>query len=355
MEIKSILLSSIRVDGGTQSRASLYQNAIDDYAAAIQDGASFPPIIVFYDGKHHWLADGFHRFNAHRQIDRMEIDAEVRQGTRRDAILHSVGANASHGLRRSNDDKRRAVLTLLNDAEWSKWSDREIARRCAVSDKTVASLRPVTSEIRSEERTYTTKHGTVATMNTAAIGKPKVIENDAGDSDQYDPWTPRTIAPAEQIEQAQAKAERQAQQAEFDRQREEHTAALPPEIQAIEAAKKSAIETRKSKPAEIGLTDADRIAELEEAVRVLEAENAKLTAENKLYGEMRVQFEQGGFENVIAGKDEEIRALQTRLYRESEDKASWMRSAKYWQDEAKKLGYSRNTVIDLETGEIIDG
>ena len=165
-----IPISAIRLDGGTQSRALLQDGIINEYAAALEDGASFPPVVLFYDGSDHWLADGFHRVRAYLFAGRDTIPADVRQGTRRDAILYSVGANEAHGLRRTNDDKRRAVLTLLNDAEWAKWSDREIARRCNVSDKTVASLRPVTADFRSE-RTYTTKHGTTATMNTSAIGK----------------------------------------------------------------------------------------------------------------------------------------------------------------------------------------
>lgn len=165
-----IPISAIRLDGGTQSRALLQDGIINEYAAALEDGASFPPVVLFYDGSDHWLADGFHRVRAYLFAGRDTIPADVRQGTRRDAILYSVGANEAHGLRRTNDDKRRAVLTLLNDAEWAMWSDREIARRCNVSDKTVASLRPVTADFRSE-RTYTTKHGTTATMNTSAIGK----------------------------------------------------------------------------------------------------------------------------------------------------------------------------------------
>lgn len=39
------------------------------------------------------------------------------------------------------EDKRRAVMTLLQDVEWGQWSDCEIARRCRVSDKIVAKLR----------------------------------------------------------------------------------------------------------------------------------------------------------------------------------------------------------------------
>lgn len=39
--------------------------------------------------------------------------------------------------------KRKAVLTLLNDHEWCKWSDREIGRRCGVDHMVVGRLRPV--------------------------------------------------------------------------------------------------------------------------------------------------------------------------------------------------------------------
>jgi hypothetical protein len=44
--------------------------------------------------------------------------------------------------RRSNEDKRRAVQTLLSDPEWSGWSDREIVRRCGVAPSSVGALRP---------------------------------------------------------------------------------------------------------------------------------------------------------------------------------------------------------------------
>ncbi|EWY35857.1 hypothetical protein N825_32650 [Skermanella stibiiresistens SB22] len=39
-------------------------------------------------------------------------------GSRRDAVPHAVGANARHGLPRSNADKRDAVMILLKDPEW---------------------------------------------------------------------------------------------------------------------------------------------------------------------------------------------------------------------------------------------
>src|SRR5207244_1874771 len=87
--------------------------------------------------------DGFHRLEAARLVGCTELGADVRQGTQRDAVLYSVGANAQHGLRRTNADKRRAVETLLRDEEWRRWSDSEIARRCSVNHHLVAEMRQI--------------------------------------------------------------------------------------------------------------------------------------------------------------------------------------------------------------------
>lgn len=166
-----LLVSKLRVDGGTQPRAQMDLLTVEEYADAMREGASFPPVVAFYDGADYWLADGFHRAEAAKRAGRDSLVADVRQGTRRDAVLYSVGANAQHGLRRTNADKRRAVLALLNDEEWSRWSNREIARRANVSAAFVDNLRKSLPTVGSEEsRQYITKHGTVATMNTARIG-----------------------------------------------------------------------------------------------------------------------------------------------------------------------------------------
>ncbi len=55
--------------------------------------------------------------------------------------MFSLGVNSTHGLRRSNTDKRKAVMTLLQDSEWSQWSDRVIAKQCQVSPTFVAKVR----------------------------------------------------------------------------------------------------------------------------------------------------------------------------------------------------------------------
>jgi len=165
-----IKLSSIRLDGGTQPRAELREEVIAEYAEDMRDGAVFPPVVLFFDGATYWLADGFHRVKAAFRAGRDTIRAEVRQGTRRDAVLYSVGVNADHGVRRTNADKRRAAMTLLNDEEWTKWSDREIARRARVHHQMVSRLR---AELHLDDHPDRTaeRGGIVYTINTANIGQ----------------------------------------------------------------------------------------------------------------------------------------------------------------------------------------
>lgn len=189
--LKTLQLDEIRIDGGTQPRASIDQELLSEYADAMQAGDIFPPVTVFYDGVHHWLADGFHRYWANQKIGANKLEAEIRHGTQRDAVLFSVGANAAHGGRRTNEDKRRAVLTLLKDEEWGKWSDTEIARRANVNQSTVTRIRHDVSLMQSisdpttQERTYTNKHGKQSTMRTGNIGKARTTA--APEEDHIDP------------------------------------------------------------------------------------------------------------------------------------------------------------------------
>jgi ParB family chromosome partitioning protein len=93
------------------------------------------------------------------------------------------------------------------------------------------------------------------------------------------------------------------------------------------------------KPDYNGLSADERIAELIDHVTALEADIRGYVAELKTYREMKVLFEKGGFEAVVAAKDELIRGMDTRNYSESEEKARWMRKASFWEKEAKRLGW----------------
>lgn len=190
-------LRSIRIDGGTQSRAELNNTTVEEYTEAMLEGDTFPPIVVFFDGASYWLADGFHRYFGADHAGLDEVDAEVRQGTQQDAQLFSFGVNASHGLRRTNADKRKAVTGALQHQVSGQWSDRQIAKHCGVGHQLVGHVRRSLCSEHSDEparasldesssehpapsavptqRTYTTKHGTTAVMNTTNIGKKQEL------------------------------------------------------------------------------------------------------------------------------------------------------------------------------------
>jgi hypothetical protein len=148
--VETLELKKIRTDGGTQLRAKLSEKAIEEYAAAMRKGhrAEFPPLVVFFDGTDYWLADGHHRYHAAQRVMHGvrydTFDCEVHRGSRREALIYAAGANATHGLRRTNADKHTAVMALLDDPEFgdrAHYSDRVLAQMAAVSQPFVSKLR----------------------------------------------------------------------------------------------------------------------------------------------------------------------------------------------------------------------
>jgi hypothetical protein len=168
-----VSIDSIRIDGGTQTRELINETAVAQYTEDLLNGCIFPPIEIFDDGVHKWLVDGFHRLFSHKRADFSEIEVNVHQGTLRDAQLYALGVNDKHGLQRTNADKRKAVMIALNDLEWQDYSDTQIAKICNVSATFVAKCRKSEGIDRPSEKTYTTKHGTEAKMDTTKIGKAK--------------------------------------------------------------------------------------------------------------------------------------------------------------------------------------
>jgi ParB-like chromosome segregation protein Spo0J len=167
--------------------------AVDEYAEVLRQGGQFPCVVVFFDGKDYWLADGFHRVAAAKKVGRTEVGCEVRPGTRRDAVLFGAGANATHGLRRTNEDKRRAVTVLLQDQEWAQWSDREIARHCGVSQPFVSKLRVELSDNRYQKTARKVRRaGTTYTMQTGGKGA-EAPQDPSGDEEATQPPTPDDI------------------------------------------------------------------------------------------------------------------------------------------------------------------
>jgi hypothetical protein len=139
MSTQDLSLDSINIYGGTQARVKTTDEAIESYADEMNQGAVFPPIVVFFDGTTHWLADGFHRYLAAKRVERTSIPADVHAGGRTDALRHALGANVTNGVYRNNGDKRNAVEIALE--EWPDRANPVIAELCRVSPELVRRCR----------------------------------------------------------------------------------------------------------------------------------------------------------------------------------------------------------------------
>lgn len=178
-KILSLEIKKIRLDGGTQSRAEIDEETVANYTEAWLAGEEFAPVVVFHDGSHYWGADCFHRVLSATRAKMKFIMAEVRTGTKRDAILYSTASNTKHGKPRSRADKRHAIEMLLTDEEWSTWSNNAIADHCHVDDRTVASARADLKRASTpngvDAPRRASRGGTTYTINTSNIGPDAAV------------------------------------------------------------------------------------------------------------------------------------------------------------------------------------
>lgn len=144
--------SLIQIDPDVQPREKIDQATVDQYREDKQRGDEFPPAILFFDGERYWPGDGIHRILAEPEGNK--IPAIVKGGGRHEARLYACGANRTHGLKRSNADKRRAVKMALE--EMSDKSDGAIAKHVGVSQPFVGIVRASTQNVLScESATHT--------------------------------------------------------------------------------------------------------------------------------------------------------------------------------------------------------
>lgn len=140
-EIEKIAISAIELDEEIQSRVELNQDCVDEYTDDLRDGAIFPPIQLFYDGEKYWCADGAHRTEAFKKVGINTIEAIVHEGSRHDALIYSAGANADHGLRRTNADKRKSVKKVFMLEKYKAASAGKIAKICKVTQPFVSKMK----------------------------------------------------------------------------------------------------------------------------------------------------------------------------------------------------------------------
>jgi hypothetical protein len=138
--IEMVTLAELKIDPDLQCRArGTQRDVVRQYADDMKRGDIFPAITVFRSGGGTFVANGFHRVAAALEAGITELQAEVKSGSKRDALLHSVKSDQTVGLRRTTLDKRRSVELVL--AAFPKMSNLKLSQLVGVDDKTVKATR----------------------------------------------------------------------------------------------------------------------------------------------------------------------------------------------------------------------
>jgi|GEM_PF-5960994 len=138
----TIKIDSIRDEPNLQMRTRLDLKVVQEYATAIEDGATFPPVDVFEcEGPkgYYYLADGFHRVAAAKAAGQTEVHARIHPRGFSESMSFALSANSEHGLRRSSADKREAIKVALK--VFPELSNVGIAQLCSVSESSVRNYR----------------------------------------------------------------------------------------------------------------------------------------------------------------------------------------------------------------------
>ena len=163
-----------------QTRAATNREVVEEYAELMKSGKTFPNPKVFCEKTKeaevgscsrtmefvnsavglgptttakYYLVDGFHRVEAMKLNGATEVEAEVVYGDFAAALSYALKANAEHGLRRTNEDKRRALEMAWEHREelFAKFLGKskdgleqpsiyQLAEKCCVSHQSASNF-----------------------------------------------------------------------------------------------------------------------------------------------------------------------------------------------------------------------
>ncbi len=193
METITINLTEIITDRRCQSRAGIHLALVQEYVDHLRDGVDLPPMATIRTDAGYVLYDGFHRIQAYRRAGVAQVEVMSEPGDVWDAIERSCRVNTTHGKRRDPEDTKRAVETILTVMRHrgEKWSNVEIAEKCALSDRRVGQIINETPSLKDFKDTDTpttvTRGGSTYPMDTTKIGRRRAPNIDApADDDEED-------------------------------------------------------------------------------------------------------------------------------------------------------------------------
>ncbi len=136
--ITQIELNAILADPALQPRvAGVDTDHVHELEAVAEH---WPPLKVVRRGDRYLLVDGFHRFAAAQNLKLNTVAVMVLE-TGPNTDLHDLAfiLNAAHGRPLTLSDRRAHAARLLRNH--ADWSDREVGRRCGLTQPTVAKVR----------------------------------------------------------------------------------------------------------------------------------------------------------------------------------------------------------------------
>ncbi|MGH8615814.1 MAG: ParB/RepB/Spo0J family partition protein, partial [Gammaproteobacteria bacterium] len=132
MATSTVALKDITVDPTIQIRRSNHEPTIRRYEESFD---KLPPVVVFKTADGMLLADGFHRVAAAERLGKYHVEAEIKKGTRDDALEYAVVANTKNADPLTPDERDEGIRRLKQ--LHPKWTLREIAEVMSVSYVTV--------------------------------------------------------------------------------------------------------------------------------------------------------------------------------------------------------------------------
>lgn len=122
---------------------------VAEYAGLMERGVTFPPLTVAEVGKaaQRVLVGGAHRLAAALKAKLAELPVNVVAcKSAADAELLAFTDNASHGLPLTAEDRRKAIIKLLQSPSLAKLSNATLAKRLGVSDMSIKRYRDAIGE-----------------------------------------------------------------------------------------------------------------------------------------------------------------------------------------------------------------
>lgn len=160
---ESLLVSSIIAHADVQMRAGgLDESYVQELADVLETGAELPPIVVYRSAVPEgvssikpegviYVADGFHRLVAAKAAGVEKIAAEVRSGGIVDAKRCAMGANSTHGRRRTQEDLERAYRWAVAESFVEPGDTAAVAELLCVSQRWAREItRGAREQIRAE-------------------------------------------------------------------------------------------------------------------------------------------------------------------------------------------------------------